>query len=134
MSVLKNKRKASGMEFVNTARKLEELTLQRSINFPKRYSFLFTDDFVALSVAIYNDVIDANRRNPVNQHEAQQRRDLLLDAYSKLYDMVAQLEIASHLFGVPATVLLEWTDLINTEIKLVHGLMKSDRERYKSLP
>ena len=134
MSVIKSKRTTSEMEFIATARKLEIYSIQKCVNFPKRYTFYISQPIANAATRIYEDVKRANSIYPMNQHEAQMRRDYLIRANSELQSMVSQLEVAQELFGIEMDTLKYWVDIIDTEIRLVKAVMKSDRERYKNLP
>ena len=84
MSVYKSKRGKSSVQFVETARKLEEHTLEQCLKVPKRYTFLLTQRIMGLASEVYEDVVSANSIFPVNQHEAQLRRDHLTAANAAL--------------------------------------------------
>ena len=56
MSVIKSKRSVSQMEFLHKARELEIYTIKKCINFPKRYTFHFTQFLTESSVRIYENV------------------------------------------------------------------------------
>jgi hypothetical protein len=122
------------MEFIATARKLEIYSIQKCVNFPKRYTFYVSQPIANAATRIYEDVKRANSIYPMNQHEAQMRRDYLLRANAELQSMVSQLEVAQELFGIEMDTLKYWVDIIDTEIRLVKAVIKSDRERYKNLP
>lgn len=48
------------MQFLETARELEVYTIRQCARFQKRFMFLITNDIVALSKAVYNNVKAAN--------------------------------------------------------------------------
>ena len=100
MSVIKSKRSTSDMEFLATARKLEIYTIQKCVNFPKRYTFYVSQPLAAAATRIYEDVKRANSIYPLNQHEVQIRRDYFLHANAELQSMISQLEVAQELFGI----------------------------------
>jgi len=134
MSVIKSKRNTSDMEFIANARKLQIYTVKKCINFPKRYTFYISQPIANASTRIYEDVRRANSIYPLNQHEAQMRRDCFLRANAELYSLTSQLEVAQEIFGIDMDVMQNWLDIIDFEIRLVKAVMKSDRERYKNLP
>ena len=76
----------------------------------------------------------ANSIYPLNQHEAQMRRDYLLRANAELNSLVSQIEVANELFGIEANKMKFWMDIVEKEIRLVKGTLKKDRERYRDLP
>ena len=134
LSVIKSKRSTSDMEFLATARKLEIYTIQKCVNFPKRYTFYVSQPLAAAATRIYEDVKRGNSIYPLNQHEVQIRRDYFLHANAELQSMISQLEVAQELFGIEMDTLKYWMDIVDTEIRLVKAVLKSDRARYKDLP
>ena len=134
LSVLKSKRATSNMEFVHTARKLQIHTIQKCVNFPKRYTFYISQPLANCSTRIYEYVKCANSIFPTNKHEVQIRRDYLLRANAELNSLVSQIELAAEIFGINPETLKYWMEMIEQEIKLVKGVLNKDRERYKELP
>ena len=134
MSVIKSKRTTSDMEFLATARRLQIYTIQKCVNFPKRYTFYVSQPLANASTRIYEDVKRGNSIYPLNQHEVQMRRDCFLRANAELQSMISQLEVAQELFGIEMDTLKYWMEIIDSEIRLVKAVMKADRERYKKLP
>ena len=133
LSVIKSKRATSEMEFIATARKLQIYTIQKCVNFPKRYTFFVSQQIANSAIRIYEDVKRGNSIYPLNQHEAQIRRDCFIRANSELQSLISQLEVAQELFGIEMKTLKYWMDIIDAEIRLVKSVMKTDRERYKNL-
>lgn len=134
MSVIKSQRSTSEMEFIANARKLQIFTIKKCVSFPKRYTFYVSQPIANAATRIYEDVRRANSIYPVNQHEAQMRRDCFLRANAELYSLVSQIEVAQEIFGIDMEAMQNWLDIIDFEIRLVKAVMKSDRERYKNLP
>ena len=134
MSVIKSQRSTSEMEFIANARKLQIYTVKKCISFPKRYTFYISQPIANAATRIYEDVRRANSIYPLNQHEAQMRRDCFLRANAELYNLISQIEVAQELFGIDIASMEYWLDIIDFEIRLVKAVMKSDRERYKNLP
>lgn len=122
------------MEFVYAARQLQIHTIKKCVNFPKRYTFFVSQPIAACATRIHEYVKCANSIYPMNQHEAQLRRDYMLRANAELNNLVSQLEVANELFGIEGDKLKYWMDIVDKEIRLVKGIMKKDRERYKDLP
>ena len=134
MAVIKSKRSTSEMEFLATARKLEIYTIQKCVNFPKRYTFYVSQPIANAATRIYENVKRGNSIYPLNQHEVQMRRDYFLNAYIELQSMVSQIEVAQELFGIEMETMKYWMEIIISEIRLVRAVLKNDRERYKNLP
>lgn len=83
----------------------------------------------------------ANSIFPGNQHEAQLRRDHFIEANATLQALIGQLGIMADLLKQNPeklkwldNALEEWATLITEEAKLISGIKKSDKERYKKLP
>ena len=134
MSVIRSKRGESEAEFLATARKLQIFTIQKCVNtIPKRYTFFIATPIADCARRVYENVKRGNSINPTNAHEVQLRRDWFLQANAELYNLVSQIEVAYEMLHFDPAVMQEWSGLISTEIKLVKGIMKADRERYKTL-
>lgn len=134
MAVIKSNRAESEMEFIHTARQLQIHTIQKCVNFPKRYTFYVGQPMAECATRIYEYVKCANSIYPLNQHEVQIRRDYLLRANAELNSLISQIEVAGELFGLEPDKMKFWMEIIEKEIRLVKGTMKKDRERYKDLP
>jgi len=134
LAVIKSKRTESEMEFIHTARQLQIYTLQKCVNFPKRYTFFVSQPIADAATRIHEDVKRANSVYPTNQHEVQLRRDYLLRANAELNSLVSQIEVAAELFGIEPDTLRYWMEIVEKEIRLVKAVLKKDRERYKDLP
>ena len=141
MSVYKSKRGKSSVQFVESARKLEEHTLEQCLKVPKRYTFYLTQRIMGLASTVYEEVVAANSIYPTNQHEAQLRRDHLTAANAALQALDRQLGLlAGVLWKNPENfkgfddAFTVWGDLINEEAKLISGIKRADRARYKDLP
>lgn len=122
------------MEYIYTARQLQIYTIQKCVNFPKRYTFYVSQPIADSATRIHQCVKCANSIYPLNQHEAQLRRDYLLQANAELNSLVSQIEVAHELFGIEPDSVRYWMEIVEKEIRLVKGTMKKDRERYKNLP
>ena len=133
MSVVKGKRGESSMEFLYNARKLQIYTVQRCAKFPKRYTFYMGQPIAHIGIRIHEYVKLANSIYPSNKHEAQMRRDYFIKARAECNNLVSQVEVASEMFHIDADSVLHWMELIDTEIKLITGVMRSDKERLKNL-
>lgn len=133
MSVIRSQRSDSKMEFIHTARELQIYSIKKCSNFPKRYTFYISQPIANSATRIHEYVKMANSVYPTNAHEAQIRRDYLIRANAELNSLVSQIEVAQELFGLDPDVIKYWMDIVGKEIRLVKGVMKDDKERYKSL-
>ena len=57
-----------------------------------------------------------------------------MHALAELQNMISQLEVASELFGVESSIMQGWMELVDSEIRLLKAVQKSDKARYKDLP
>ena len=120
---------------------LDQLTLEQCLKVPKRYTFYLTQKIMDHASAVYDEVTMANSIFPINQHEAQLRRDHLIAANAKLQALDRQLGLlAAVLWKNPENfkgfdnAFTVWGELIIEEAKLISGIRRSDRARYKNLP
>lgn len=134
MSVIKSKRGESDMEFLYNARSLQIYSIQKTVSFPKRYTFYVSQPLANSATRIYECLKKGNSIYPLNQHEVQMRRDLFLNAYAELQNLVSQIEVAHELFGIEANIMQLWMEMVEKEIRLVKAVMKKDRARYQDLP
>ena len=134
MSVIRSARSVSEVQFLHTARELQIYTIQKCVGFPKRYTFYVSQPLAAVATRIYEDVKRGNSIYPTNQHEVQLRRDYFLQALAELQNLISQVEVAYELFRFDANIMEHWMELVDTEMKLVKALLKSDKSRYKDLP
>lgn len=132
MSVLKQNRGESSLQFLDNARKLEIYSLRNCFKFPKRYTFLFTNEIANLSKSIYNNVKSANSIFPNGELEYKMRKEYLTKAICELQCLISQLDIAKELFGseIKASTWCNWMDMIEEEIRLVSAVKKKDKEKY----
>ena len=132
MSVVRSQRGESTLEFLRNAKELEVFTIRKCVNtIPKRYTFYIGQHLASLSTDIYGLVKDANSRYPTNAHEAQMRRDCLINAYGKCQGLLSQVELAYDIIRFDTNILEEWARLIDTEMRLIKGVMKSDEDKFK---
>lgn len=141
MSVYKSKRGESAAQFVETARQLEAHTLTQCLKVPKRYTFFLTTEIMRLASEVHNHVKAANSIFPGNQHEAQMRRDRLIEANNSLQCLVGKLGLLADVlkknpqnFKNLDGALEVWGNLISEEAKLIAGVKRSDKDRFKKLP
>ena len=134
MSVPKNKRYESPIEYVQNAQNLLEYTIKKCSKFPKSYTFYLSIPIADLAMEGLRLVIKANDNIPKNKHELQIRIDDLMAAYSEIHDMIPLIKLAKDSFNLKDNVMTGWMSLIDKELKLINGSLKSCRQRYSSLP
>ena len=133
MAVLKNKRDESSIQFLENAYELQVCMIRQAVKFPKRYTFFITQNLVALATSCHHNAKSANTIYPTNQHELQIRIDYLNKAMCDLQNLISQLQIAKDVFSIDSKIMATLMKYISDEFRLLKGVRKSDRERFKDL-
>lgn len=131
MSVIKNKRSVSGVQFLDTAKELQTYTIRTCIKFPKRYTFFITNNIVQCSMNIHAYIKRGNSIFPQNTDDARLRHEQFVMANAELQNLISQINIAYDTFPIPDKKIMRWMELIKTESALIKALMKKDKEKYK---
>ena len=136
MSVPVGKRKESGMEFLKNARDIEEIFIDLRIGKPKRYSFFF-DKLLDYSFNLLSEVKAGNSIYPQDKKEAGMRRRHFKEALACCQVLVSQIEVVHHKLqtnGMSIGQVKDLSEKLDGEIRLIKGIIKTDKERYKNLP
>lgn len=136
MTVLSSKRRESETEFIHTARKLQIFTLRCCKKFPTRYWGYWLAYLIGPAASITSNVEHANSIYPLCQEEVKLRRSFFIKALGDITNLASQIEIVyeAETFQLEARIKTEWIALIDKEERLIKGVMKKDRERYKNIP
>ena len=130
-----SKRQESVLDFLKYARDLQAYTIRKCVNaVPKRYTFYIGTHLADSATRVYEYLKKGNSIYPLNQHEAQLRRDYMLKAYAELNSLVSQVELANEIIEFEDNVMDQWSEKIYHEMTLVKKVITADRERYKKLP
>lgn len=150
MSVPKHRRDTAPAEFVRTAAQLEAFTGKVCTRLPKRWAFTRTRYITDCANSILDHVVRANAIWATTSEEVAQRMEHLTEAYAACYTLLRKIDMIEEdmpvrvLDGVnpdgtvvkvekpclSAGLLREWTILATAEIKLIKGVINSDRKRY----
>lgn len=146
MSVIKNLRGKSSMDFVEYAGRIEEKTLDTCKKWPKTYTFLLTNRTVNLASELYEEVQKGNAIMVTTRAEADERMRHMLRALGALYAYAAKIELAYRKFPLGGQkdggskdlnksdrLFEEIMDLCQTEEDALLGIIKSDRKRHENL-
>jgi hypothetical protein len=133
VSVPVPERDPSDMEFVTNARNLQIETIKRCKNLNKSYTFYVGIPLANIARNIRSYTKRANSINPTNKHEAQMRIDQLLYAKAEVHNMISEVEIAAEIVENNFNK-KEFMKYLDAELKLLSGVIKSDRARYRRLP
>lgn len=142
MSVIKNNRKESTMQFLDNMKKLHSFTISFCMKCPKRWDRFLTEDIAHLATLALVAVKKGNSIFPTNQHERQLRKDEFTKAIGNLQAMVTLVDNLfdycqnnnNNDFQIKYSKIENWMLEIDEELRLLLGLMKRDTERYKNLP
>lgn len=148
MSVLKSRRGESKAEFINTASKIFTETLWFLSRLSARYSRLLTQQTVQLANDVISYSMKANSMLPSDEARYEERKVYLLRARASLYALDYQMcrvyeilllnpegAFSNHLRSGEAIRRLDKMAeslgcSIDDEIRLLNGVMKSDRESF----
>lgn len=119
------------MDFVDTATRLHIHTIKQCVKFPKRYTFYISQKITETAGEIVKCTKGANSIFPTNAHEVQLRRDYLLGAYAETQSLVSLINDAAELFSISGGTMLEWMGLVQSELNLLKGVLKSDKKRFR---
>ena len=142
MSVLKEKRNLSEVEFINTAFNIEVLIEQISIKIPQRRQQHIYARIENLSYNILENTIKANTIFAVYKEDVFRRRQYFQAALEDLCALITQLSVAQEVFleKLPAEKgisdatwghLVVWVD---EEKRLLIKMIESDAKRFNHLP
>ena len=121
------------MQFVDTASKLHIYTVKQCVKFPKRYTFYVSQNISDTASEILKCVKSANSIYPTNAHEVQVRRDYFLRAYAETQSLVSLINDAKEMFDISGSTMTGWMELIQAELNLLKGILKTDKQRYKKI-
>lgn len=123
------------MEFIDNADKLETFTLEHATRFPKRFRFNLQDRIVNYAMDIHSNVVRANDY-PVTIEQYEKRLRLFYETREMLEDMVRKIEkvnVVTKGETIKPSVMKEWMWLIDREIRLLGGIIISDKNALKAL-
>ena len=136
MSVPVGNRKEAGMEFLRTARDIEEIFIDLRINKPKRYTFFF-DKLLDSAFNLLSEVKAGNSIYPENQSEVRMRIAHFKEGLAQCQVLVSQIEVVRHKLqddGIAIGQVKELAIKLDQEIKLIKGIIANDKKRYATLP
>ena len=141
MSVIKNKRNESSMQFLDNMKKLHAFTIAFCMKCPKRWDRFLTEDIAKLTNSALIHLKSGNSVYPTNQYERQLRK---VEFTKALGDLQALITLIDNLFDycnssetdfkIKISKIENWMLMIDEEIGLVKGMIKKDSLRYKNLP
>lgn len=133
MSVLKNDRQESSVQFLENAYELQVAVYKLVVKFPKRYSFIIGNPIAKLAMDCHMNTKYANSIYPTNKHEYQLRRDYINKAIGNCQNLSSQMDIALNLFSAEINGFKAVLPLIRDQLRLLKGLKESDKKRFKTI-
>lgn len=135
MSVLVGDRSESGLEFLKNARDIEEKFIRMEINKPKRYG-KYLGRLVEYAMQLLSEVKAGNSFYPETKLDVDTRQVHFKEGIALCQVLVSQVEVVHDLFGndgISIGEVHEIAEMIDKEIRLIKGVISSDKERYKNL-
>lgn len=135
MSVLVGDRSESGLEFLKNARDIEEKFIRMEINKPKRYG-KYLGRLVEYAMQLLSEVKAGNSFYPTTKLDVDTRQVHFKEGIALCQVLVSQVEVVHDLFGndgISIGEVHEIAEMIEKEIRLIKGVISSDKERYKNL-
>ena len=133
MSVYKNKRNPSDIQFLTTAKDIQVHTVRQLAKIPNKERYLLANEVASLAAQAHILLKEANSIHPKNRRLADERLNRLVDAYAKYQALISQIGVAEEFGKFTDTAMTKWMQLINEELRLIKALIASDEERYKNL-
>lgn len=134
MSVLKNKRAQSSVQFLETAKDLHIFTMRTCKKYiPKAYTFYISIPIVNIALNIHSCVKRGNSIFPSKLQDVMLRREQFVMAGAELQNLISQINIVYDMFPIADNTMIKWLDLVNQEIALIKNVIKKDEERYKNI-
>ena len=134
MSVLKNKRSQSQLEFYHTATVIRaDLTrfVMNDKNIPKRWRPVFTFPMVEKVIHLIDEITAANTIFPTDLHEAEIRRDHQTQAIIIVEQILQLLQYLIATLDMDQDKLQPVVELLLKESNLLRGWRKADSAKFK---
>lgn len=144
MSVIVSNRSESTLQFVATGREILKYTIQKCLLLPKRITFVITIKITDVVQEFYRNIIHI--KNMYEDKYLEERINKCEECISDLEYIASQLDIIKIFAGenipeynkdlkkknhINSKQFETWLKLIETEIALLRGLIKKDKERLK---
>ena len=128
------------MEFIETARKLEEHTFSCCMKAPKRYSAFLTSELMRLAGQVHSYVVMANSVYVTNKDEAKLRRSYFTQANAYLQAMNPKISLLYNTITKNHpnrqwihNAVKVWSELMIKEANLISSVKKREQERFKDM-
>lgn len=127
------KQKIKNLQFLGVMCRLHKYTYQKIGHAPNDCT-----DFISMRIAEFADtalyhVVMANHKIPTTRQEADARAQHLQSAIDCINGMQRPMLALWNLMEYSEKTMDEWAGLLDEELKLLEGLKKADKARYKGL-
>lgn len=136
MSVKKSDRNESHIQFVATMIDLEVFAVKKLPSKPSKLKFFYRDYILNPIIEAMNYVKSANSINIKFPNDYLLRRKYLLNAYCNLQSVLSQMDIYFRIYkyeGTSKNEIKNMLSLIDEELRLLNGVIKSDEKRFSKL-
>lgn len=128
MSVRVADRKESKMQYVQTARELLKYSLQKSLKFPKRYTFFITTRLVNAAQDIYERVCMIEALYSHTEQHKLRRIELCEECIGILHYLASQLDIVElFITEIQPKAFARWIEIIDYEERLLRGVIEKNK-------
>ena len=130
MSVHKNQRNVSSLEFYVKASQLRTMVIRFMMNekrIPKRYRFVFTMPTIDIMHKMMHNIVAANTIYPTNEAELAERKRLQTAAIASIEEFYQMLQCIIEVLPENLESFKRVLDIANEEIKLIKAWKKSSK-------
>lgn len=134
ISVRLSERELSKTEFLRVLLDIEKWSLNKSECAPKKYRFMINNQLVKYSAEAFNNAKMANSIYVTNAKQLEIREEYFLRAYINVQAFVSQIEVIYSVCSdfMSSNELRELSKMAFDALSLLKGVMKSDKQRFKS--
>ena len=127
------RRKFQTILFLQKMSELHKYTYEKIGHAPKYCRDTLCAQIVDMADTALYWVVDANHTIPQTKAEAEKRDEKLKNAIDSLNAMQRPMLALWNLMDYSERIMDEWAGLLDEELRLLEGLRKADKARYKSL-
>lgn len=136
MAVRKSQRSVSKTEFLTQLRDYAKTFLLYQNNCPVKFRHYVENNMLAYSISAYTHAMIGNSIQPRDSDEVKERRRQMVTARKRIFSVVSQLEVFYEAYKSDALSnrqMEQMSDKGKDIIKLLNGVIDSDRQRYKNI-
>lgn len=134
MSVRANERDESSIEFLKVLRDIEKWCIYKSETCPKKYRFIINNQLLTRAANAYSYAKMANSIKVINSTTKELRENYTNQAYITIQAFSSQVDVIYEVCKSDFLTnhdLKEISEMDANALKLLNGLIKSDKNRYK---